>query len=111
MCQRSHAAEDIWEQEPCQHGQMRTYGIRHRMDGRARGIRKDAEGEEVRRMTLEGNNKSFWWRCAYGAHPFSSRTRRLRRKRPMVLCRGRHGRAGGCQIKKGLIAQPVRAHA
>ena len=40
----------------------------------------------------------FWWRCAYGTHPFPSRTRRLRHKRPMVLCWRRHGRAGGCQI-------------
>ena len=29
--------------------------------------------------------------------PFPSRTRRLRLKRPMVLCWRRHGRAGGCQ--------------
>ena len=42
--------------------------------------------------------KYFWWRCAYGKHPFSSRTRWLRRKRPMVLCWRRYGRAGGCQI-------------
>ena len=42
----------------------------------------------------------FWWRCACGRHPYPYRTRRLRRRRPMVLCRGRHGRAGGCQIKK-----------
>ena len=42
--------------------------------------------------------------------PFSSRTRRLRPGRPMVLCWRRHGRAGGRQIF-GLIAQPVRAHA
>ena len=40
----------------------------------------------------------LWWRCAYGKHPFSSRTRWLRRKRPMVLCWRRYGRAGGCQI-------------
>ena len=42
--------------------------------------------------------KYFWWRCAYGKHPFSSRTRWLRRKRPMVLCWRRYGRVGGCQI-------------
>ena len=40
----------------------------------------------------------FRWRCAWGTHPFSSRTRWLRPKRPMVLCWRRHGRAGGCRI-------------
>lgn len=43
----------------------------------------------------------FWWRCACGKHPFPSRTRRLRPKRPMVLHWRRCGRAGGCQIKWG----------
>ena len=33
-------------------------------------------------------------------HPFPSRTRRLRPKRPMGLHGRRCGRAGGCQIKK-----------
>ena len=42
----------------------------------------------------------FWWRCTCGKHPFPSRTRRLRRKRPMVLHWRRCGRAGGRQIKK-----------
>ena len=37
------------------------------------------------------------WRCAYGKHPYPSRTRWLRRKRPRILCRGRHGKAGGCR--------------
>ena len=45
-------------------------------------------------------SRKFWWRCAYGRHPYPSRTRRLSCKRPMVLCRRRHGRVGGCQIKK-----------
>ena len=40
------------------------------------------------------------WRCAQGTHPFPSRTRWLRPERPMVLCWRRHGRAGGCRIKK-----------
>ena len=43
----------------------------------------------------------FRWRCAQGTHPFPSRTRWLRPKRPMVLCWRRHGRAGGCQIEWG----------
>ena len=43
-------------------------------------------------------NRDLWCRCAYGTHPFPSRTRWLRHKRPMVLCWRRHGRAGGCQI-------------
>ena len=42
--------------------------------------------------------QEFWCRCAYGTHPFPSRTRWLRHKRPMVLCWRRHGRAGGCHI-------------
>ena len=42
--------------------------------------------------------KEIQWRCAYGAHPFSSRTRWLRRKRPMVLYWRRYGRVGGCWI-------------
>ena len=33
-----------------------------------------------------------------GTHPFPSRTRRLRPKRPMVLHWRRCGRAGGCQL-------------
>ena len=45
--------------------------------------------------------RNFWWRCGQGKHPFPSRTRRLRRKRPMVLHWRRCGRAGGCQIKWG----------
>ena len=40
---------------------------------------------------------TFWWRCAWGTHPFSSRTRWLRPKRPMVLYWRRYGRAGGCR--------------
>ena len=45
--------------------------------------------------------RNFWWRCGQGKHPFPSRTRRLRPKRPMVLHWRRCGRAGGCQIKWG----------
>ena len=63
-------------------------------------MRSITEGEgKASSMTTKNIIKSFWWRCAYGTHPFSSRTRRLRRKRPMVLCWRRHGRVGGCQIK------------
>ena len=40
----------------------------------------------------------FRRRCAWGTHPFPSRTRRLRPKRPMVLHWRRCGRAGGCRI-------------
>ena len=42
----------------------------------------------------------FWCRCAWGTHPFPSRTRRLRPKRPMVLHWRRCGRAGGRQTKR-----------
>ena len=44
--------------------------------------------------------ENFWWRCAYGTHPYPSRTRRLSRKRPKVLHWRRCGRIGGRQIKK-----------
>ena len=47
---------------------------------------------------MRRHQEKIQWRCAYGTHPFSSRTRWLRRKRPMVLCWRRHGRAGGCWI-------------
>ena len=40
----------------------------------------------------------FRWRCVWGTHPFPSRTRRLRLRRPMVLYWRRYGRAGGCRI-------------
>ena len=49
------------------------------------------------RCALAKASRRFRWRCAQGRHPFSSRTRWLRPKRPMVLCWRRHGRAGGCQ--------------
>ena len=50
--------------------------------------------EQIRMTTLY-----FWWRCAYGKHPSTSRTRWLRPKRPMILYWRRYGKAGGCQIK------------
>src|SRR5699024_5614563 len=43
------------------------------------------------------DNETFRWRCASGKHPYPSRTRRLRLKRPMILCWRRHGKAGGCR--------------
>ena len=52
-----------------------------------------------------GKSRNFWWRCAWGTHPFSSRTRWLRPKRPMVLYWRRYGRAGGCQISFKKIAE------
>ena len=45
-------------------------------------------------------NWYFRRRCAWGTHPFPSRTRRLRPKRPMVLHWRRCGRVGGCQSLK-----------
>ena len=83
---------------------------------RAGAIWRVTEREVMRSITESAGSrcmdgvktaKEFWWRCAYGAHPFSSRTRRLRRKRPMVLYRRRYGRAGGCQIKE---TKPVEGH-
>ena len=48
-------------------------------------------------MFRQKNIGHFWCRCAQGTHPFPSRTRWLRPKRPMILCWRRHGKAGGCQ--------------
>ena len=72
--------------------------------------------EEFRKRILPAKEKlikkDFWWWCVSGTHPFSSRTRWLRPRRPMVLYWRRYGRVGGCQNKiYGLIAQLVRAHA
>ena len=50
-------------------------------------------------------SRNFWWRCAWGKHPYTSRTRWLSLKRPMILYRRRYGKAGGCQIAYGGIAQ------
>ena len=49
-------------------------------------------------MAVKVQPKRFRWRCACGKHPYPSRTRWLRRKRPRILCWGRHGKAGGCRI-------------
>ena len=50
--------------------------------------------------------KNFRWRCVWGTHPFPSRTRWLRPRRPMVLYWRRYGRAGGCRIpQSGGVAQ------
>ena len=62
-------------------------------------LRKQASNDHLHLIVhLQLDNKYFWWRCAWGSHPFPSRTRWLRPRRPMVLCWRRHGRAGGCQI-------------
>ena len=53
----------------------------------------------------EGKEKSSWRRCARGAHPYPSRTRRLRRGRPRILRWRRRGKAGGCQLYNGGVAQ------
>ena len=75
----------------------------------ARATQREAM-QELRRAGRNGaherkTGKSFWWRCAYGSHPFPSRTRWLRHKRPMVLHWRRCGRVGGCQISLGGLAQ------
>ena len=61
-----------------------------------------ANAQNVSPMRGSKLNKLFWWRYAQGRHPFSSRTRWLRLKRPMVLCWKRYGRVGGCQIYMGV---------
>ena len=62
----------------------------------------ESGGQSEHGRSKKTTQKNFWWRCAYGTHPFSSRTRWLRHKRPMVLYWRRYGRAGGCQIYGGL---------
>ena len=44
------------------------------------------------------STQCFRWRCVLGAHPYPSRTRWLRPKRPMILGWRRPGKAGGCRI-------------
>ena len=103
----------------------RAYGNRCRVyTGRwghmISGIRRTAEHEVMREhdrgwgsLSHDGvEHQNFWWRCAYGEHPYPSRTRRLRHKRPMVLYWRRYGRVGGCQIylktsRKALYRQLV----
>ena len=65
----------------------------------------NAPNTERKRSELEGwadvelrNSIDIRWRCAWGKHPYPSRTRWLSPRRPMVLCWRRHGRAGGCRI-------------
>ena len=90
----------LWTREMCLHNRTQDGRRHYRANNRARGVRRMPRV----RMFVHGGVKQleiFWWRCAYGTHPFPSRTRRLRRKRPMVLCWRRHGRAGGCQIQWG----------
>ena len=52
------------------------------------------------RFALTTDNECFRRRCAWGKHPYPSRTRRLRPRRPMVLHWRRCGRAGGCRNPK-----------
>ena len=52
------------------------------------------------RFALTTDNEDFRRRCAWGKHPYPSRTRRLRPRRPMVLHWRRCGRAGGCRNPK-----------
>ena len=90
---RMHSAKAEYEQNSCRLClQSRAGRGTSRMARRKRRSRDFANGL---------NAKHFWWRCARGKHPFPSRTRRLRPGRPMVLCWGRHGRAGGRQTLRG----------
>ena len=72
-----------------------------------------SKGKALRMGTAAWSGKTtekrFWCRCAYGTHPFSSRTRWLRRKRPMILRWRRRGKAGGCRIpfKKKVERQKI----
>ena len=65
-------------------------------------LSKEDEVGIVLLFSCQKTIKYFWCRCAYGKHPFSVRTRWLRRRRPMVLCWRRHGRVGGCQNYGGI---------
>ena len=68
-------------------------------------FQRKAKAKENRIEKKHQKTKRFWCRCAQGKHPYPSRTRWLRLERPMVLCWRRHGRAGGCQIIYGGVAQ------
>ena len=86
-----------WTREMCLHNRTQDNRRHYRANNRARGVRRIPRV----RMFVHGGAKQleiFRWRCAHGKHPFPSRTRRLRRRRPMVLCWRRHGRVGGCRI-------------
>ena len=63
-----------------------------------------SEGESGTRKEA---TRKFRWRCVWGTHPFPSRTRWLRPRRPMVLCWRRHGRAGGCRNTIKINALPA----
>ena len=91
----------LWTREMCLHNRTQDSRRHDRAKNRARGVRRIPRV----RIVVHGGVKQLeilWWRCAYGTHPFPSRTRRLRHKRPMVLCWRRYGRAGGCQIHGGI---------
>ena len=86
-----------WTREMCLHNRTQDNRRHYRANNRARGVRRMPRV----RIFVHGGVKQleiFRWRCAHGTHPFPSRTRRLRRGRPMVLCWRRHGRVGGCRI-------------
>ena len=68
-------------------------------------FQRKAKAKENRIKKKHQKTKRFWCRYAQGKHPYPSRTRWLRLERPMVLCWRRHGRAGGCQIIYGGVAQ------
>ena len=73
-------------------------------------LRKGAfDATQVFRCALTQDSRNFWCRCAFGKHPFPSRTRRLRLKRPMILYWRRYGKAGGCQAESKLMRASRKA--
>ena len=48
-------------------------------------------------LSRQCDDKTCWWRCARGRHPFPFRTRWLRPGRPKILCRRQYGKIGGRQ--------------
>src|SRR5699024_11027639 len=76
--------------------ERKFYGRLHRTTDSTEMKRSGIEGVAGGRYGVQ-ITKDFRWRCASGKHPYPSRTRRLRLKRPMILCWRRHGKAGGCR--------------
>ena len=90
---------EIRKKRRCELAHRKTY-FEYRAYGASHQSTRSDNGEEIGHFVIKESIKICRWWCAYGRHPYPSRTRRLRRKRPMVLHWRRCGRAGGRQIKK-----------
>ena len=64
------------------------------------GLGKKFPTPENFKCALTQGNENSGGDALQGKHPYTSRTRRLSLKRPMILYWRRYGKAGGCQITK-----------